>query len=118
MFKDIGNKLKSIANISCWLEIIIFTLFGLIVLISEENGMGLVIILLGIPTAWLSNCILYAFGQLVDDAHKLVRITNEQRIDLEEEAKDEINKLDLLNELKNESLISDEEYKNKLENIK
>lgn len=79
MFQDPGQKLKKLSKFVFWLIIVVNVLVNLIAwLILSVSGMklgsvGFVLFLLGIAIsvviAWLLSIGLYAFGEMVEDAH-------------------------------------------------
>ncbi|MBO7677436.1 MAG: hypothetical protein J6S49_07980 [Erysipelotrichaceae bacterium] len=70
MFKDIGNKMKSLAEILCILGIIASAIAGSVL------G-NFLIIIIGALASWLSSFGLYGFGELIDQ-------TKQTREDIEE----------------------------------
>lgn len=83
MFKNIGSKLKTLAKILAIIEIICFSFMALLLFSSTLAsgyapvmfaGLIISIFLVGIGffIAWLTNCQLYAFGELVDTNSKIL----------------------------------------------
>lgn len=70
MFKDIGNKMKSLAEILCILGIIASAIAGSVL------G-NFLIIIIGALASWLSSFGLYGFGELIDQ-------TKQTREDIDE----------------------------------
>ena len=81
MFRNIGGKIKGLAKVFFTIGIVFSILTALVLcaagFISGEEEViimcisaGLVYILLGILVAWLSNIMLYAFGQQVEMQEK------------------------------------------------
>ena len=101
MFKNPGGKLKGLAKVVFWLELILFILSGLMVIIAGLSGSdidinlpgsyrasmppvasiiaGILIIAFGIFIAWLSTISLYAFGELVESNDKILQIVGSRR---------------------------------------
>ena len=77
MFDNIGSKIKSLAQIVCWLGIIVSAVSGLAIMISNEETVfvGLLIILLGSIGSWIGSFVLYGFGQLIENSDTLVEIS-------------------------------------------
>ena len=77
MFENVGEKIMRLAIISTVLAIIlaslaaVFFLFGVFGLGSTEYIVGLGIAIAGGFICVVSLWLLYAFGQLVDDVHKI-----------------------------------------------
>lgn len=120
IFKDIGTKLKFLANLSFWICVGGSVFTGLVALLNEEE-IGFLIILLGVLLSWLGNCMLYGFGDLVENVSEInKRMKNEgtpTTTTTTFENEPLLNRLDVLNKLKSEQLITEEDFKNKLENL-
>ena len=84
-FENPGEKIKSYAFVLFILESIIGLLGGLVLLIvsffwlidETETGVWMLIggvssMVLALPAAWVSNILLYAFGELVENSGKQV----------------------------------------------
>ena len=93
IFNNIGSSLRLLAKVFFYIEFLFALAIGAlcifggtvaskgshatasIITILNDLGFreglvnGLLIIVLGLIFAWLSNCALYAFGQLVEDTH-------------------------------------------------
>lgn len=72
MFNNIGKKLMGVASVFTTLGIIASIIIGIIFLAEEEVLIGLIIIALGSFVSWLSSLALYGFGQLIDNTSVLV----------------------------------------------
>lgn len=66
LFTNIGAKIKRWAEVIFYFEVISAILGGL-ALLSTNAGIGLIVLICGPLTAWLSSAILYAFGELTED---------------------------------------------------
>ena len=66
MFENIGGKIKGLALIIFAFEAFGAVIWGLILMGEEQAGLGFLIIVAGAVVAWLSTCLLYAFGELVE----------------------------------------------------
>lgn len=77
MFDNIGSKIKSLAQIVCWMGIVVSAISGLAIMISNEETIfvGLLIILLGSIGSWIGSFVLYGFGQLIENSDTLVEIS-------------------------------------------
>lgn len=78
MFNNPGGKLKSLAKVFFWLNLILFILGGIfLIVMAIENDVpmlilaGVLAIGVGILIAWLSTILLYAFGELVESNTRL-----------------------------------------------
>lgn len=79
MFRNIGRKIMTLAQIFCWLGIAAAVISGLIMLTNRYTfGVGMAVIIIGSLSAWLGSWTLYAFGQIADDTHAL-RESDERR---------------------------------------
>ena len=70
MFNNIGEKLKSVARIITVFGIIVSIIAGILTL--KNNGIGIVIALLGSLVSWMSSLALYGFGQLIENSDRMV----------------------------------------------
>lgn len=75
MFDDIGKKLMSLAKFISWFGVIVFVIFGFLVM-RANVATGITLILTGILLP-ISMWQLYAFGQIVDDVHAMRTRTEE-----------------------------------------
>ena len=94
MFKNIGKKIKTLAEICCYITISISVLLafvGAMSLFAAEQFVGgffvlIFGILIGIFVAWLSTVILYGFGELIDQTQQsteyLKQLTVMQRMQI------------------------------------
>ena len=101
MFNNPGGKLKGLAKVVFWIEIISFSITGLATMftgglltrslysygygsysssISFASVLaGLLIIGFGVLLAWISSIGLYAFGELVESNDKILQIVSVNR---------------------------------------
>lgn len=83
MYKNIGNKIKSITKTLTIIGIIcslLLAFLGFYVLAEVEEGVGIFMITYGITLAiitWISSWFMYAFGELVQNSTELVRIQSQ-----------------------------------------
>ena len=85
MFSNIGKKIKTLAAVICWLQIIGFVIVAIIqfVLASQMGGSGATIyIITGVLTlivgplaAWIGSFLLYGYGELIDKTADVERNT-------------------------------------------
>jgi hypothetical protein len=71
MFNDIGKKIKTLAELICWIGILISLILGLIFVI-ENIFVGFIIFIIGVLSSWVGSIFLYGFGELVDNSTKIV----------------------------------------------
>ena len=81
MNKHVGRKIKTLANVIMWIQIILFSLGGIamIVMSASRGGsqtalgilIGIGIIVVGVLIAWISSWMLYGYGQLIDSTQNI-----------------------------------------------
>lgn len=74
MFGNIAGKIKALAQVITWTGIILFVIFGFVVM-GINIFTGFIIALLGSLSSWVSSFILYGFGQLIENTDKLVEFS-------------------------------------------
>lgn len=83
MFKNVGKKIMSFAKVYMVLGIIAAVLWSLISLFDEEIILAVIWIAAGfgfILSAWM----IYAFGQIVDDVHRMTKGDEVETVKTEE----------------------------------
>ena len=70
MFENVGQKIKTISIVLMVLGCLGALYFGVTIFDALKSAFGLVIILAGCLGSWISACLLYGFGELVDCAQK------------------------------------------------
>ncbi len=80
MFTHIGRKIKAIAQVVCWIQIVLYGIVGLVTFARAGGDgavglslIGLLIIGIGVLLGWLSSAFLYAFGELVDNSEIIAK---------------------------------------------
>lgn len=78
MFNNISDKIKFIARVLCGVGIAVFALGGIGYILSGiENGdtgeaaLGFVFLIFGPALSWVWSCMLYGFGQLIENTNSL-----------------------------------------------
>ncbi len=72
MFKNAGTQLKTLARICAGLTIVIGIILGITVSKTADSIIFFfVIALVSVLIAWVSNILLYAFGELCEDVKKI-----------------------------------------------
>ena len=68
MFDNIGEKIKALAKVSCWIGIIIFVILGFFIASIDEEFviLGIIIIVVGALICWISSFTLYGFGEIIE----------------------------------------------------
>ena len=82
MWSNIGNKIKVLAKVICWIGIVLSVIAGIAVLAGTSTVQaygytygtgggvltGILVIVLGALGSWIGSLTLYGFGELVDRA--------------------------------------------------
>ena len=86
MFDNIGKKIKSLAQIVCWIGIIAYVIFGILLIASSRRiGLpggtliGIVVIGLGVFASWLGSIFTYGFGELIDTNQEIAQRIKEAK---------------------------------------
>ena len=66
MFDNIGGKIKVLAAVVTILGCIVSFVFGIILFVEREFGMGFLVIIMGGLLSWVSSFVLYGFGELIE----------------------------------------------------
>ena len=66
MFSKIGEKIKALAEVLCWLLIIASLIAGLITISTVNFVIGIAVIIIGAICSWFASFLLYGFGELID----------------------------------------------------
>lgn len=88
MFNDIGKKIKKLASTLYKIQIAIYVIAAIVLfvlgvmLLTKPDAFGFLLILIGIVCAalgpllaWLSTCILYGYGELIDKTSEIEKNT-------------------------------------------
>lgn len=78
MFDDAGGKIQGFASILCVLGIIGSVILGLLMM-NPRNGSlltGILTIVIGSATTYISCLLMYGFGQLIENTDALVKKQN------------------------------------------
>ena len=65
LFGNTGSKIKGWARGLFWLDVIAGCIAGIV--LASESKLYLLLIPLSIPAAWVSNILLYAFGDICEN---------------------------------------------------
>lgn len=76
MFDNIGNKIKTLAKVVCFIGIVSSLITGIVLGNLLSSGVGLVIIILGCLLSWIGSFFTYGFGELIE---KTTEIANNTR---------------------------------------
>ncbi len=75
MFNNIGEKIKMLAQVLCWLGIIGSIIFGLVLIADNiyfDIGQGILIMIGGALLSCINSLVLYGFGELIKSNMMLV----------------------------------------------
>ena len=86
MFENIGKKIKTLAKVLCWVGIVISIIYAIALFLiamdsyDEETFiiMGIVTLIVGPLTSWISSFFMYGFGELIDKASDIEKKINAQ----------------------------------------
>ena len=80
MFRNVGARLKTMANIIIWLGIAACVIVGFVWAFSGGGPLAGVLCALGGSLAfWIICTVLYALGQLVENSEYLVKKSKDQK---------------------------------------
>lgn len=121
MFDNIGKKIKSLASILCWVGIIAYVIAAIIMIaigVDEyEDGLtvfGVILLFVGPLMSWVSSFFMYGFGELIDKACDIERNTRGGERKSVAQAKVETERIEKLERLRSQDLITEEEYQQAL----
>ncbi len=122
MFDRVGEKIKALAQILCWLGIFSSVVVGLVMLTTgePEEGVGILVILFGSLGAYISSLLLYGYGELIDNSDRaagksLPQAPEKEKIPSATEIKEE--KARILYQWKEQGLITEEELAEKMKDL-
>lgn len=79
LFTNIVPKVKTLAVVQCWIGIILTFIFGLLVMCNDDEVIaGLIIMIVGPLSSWISALIQYGIGQLIENSDVRTQICLEQ----------------------------------------
>ena len=86
MFEDIGRKIRTLAEVLCWIGIISSVIGGIILIAKgaslSDGGapmviIGIAVMIIGPLLSWVSSFVLYGFGQLIDNTDAIKKSNKE-----------------------------------------
>ena len=72
MFDNIGSKIKILAQVICWVGIIITVIIGVFLMLE---GFGILLIIIGPLFSWIGSFCLYGFGELIEKTAEIAENT-------------------------------------------
>ena len=127
MFQNIGKKIKTLAVVVCWIGIAGSVIGGIVMCAVGADssggdlliGLGIPLIFLGPLFSWIGSFVLYGYGDMITRIRRIERKLYGQENE-EEEKSDSAGKDDRLanlQSLREQNLISEEEYWNAAEKL-
>ena len=127
MFQNIGKKIKTLAVVVCWIGIAGSVIGGIVMIAVGADssggdlliGLGLPLIFLGPLFSWIGSFVLYGYGDMITRIRRIERKLYGQENE-EEEKSDSAGKDDRLaklQSLREQNLISEEEYRDAVEKL-
>lgn len=125
MYKNIGKKIKVLAQVVAWIGIIASVIAGICFIIVGANSYydggemilaGFAVMIVGAFFSWISAFFTYGFGELVDNS---AIIAGKQKADASEAYRAPVQetvdpKRQALDKMRREGLITEEEYNAKI----
>ena len=68
MFNNPGKKIKILATVMFWLEVVGSVITAIVLSAEAEDAIYLLLAPAGFASAWLLSLFVYAFGELVEKA--------------------------------------------------
>ena len=123
MFDNIGNKIKGLAELICWIGILISVIIALILVFAGySDGDGLVLFLgiaigvAGSLFSWIGSFAVYGFGELVQNSIEIKKMIGEKLPPDDGKVNDE--KLFKIKAMKAAGQLTEEEYIRAISNLK
>lgn len=122
MFQNIGKKIKTLAVVVCWIGIAGSVIGGIVMCAIDNDlltGLGIALIFCGPLFSWVGSFVLYGYGDMITRIRRIERKLYGQENE-EEEKSDSAGKDDRLaklQSLKDQNLISEEEYEDAVRNL-
>ena len=76
MFNNISSKIKSSAKLTCIVNSIAIIVFCIIKMVEDEAPIYLAVIVFGVSTIWAVSMLIYGFGELVEKTSKIAHFIN------------------------------------------
>ena len=122
MFQNIGKKIKTLAVVVCWIGIAGSVIGGIVMCTIDNDlltGLGIALIFCGPLFSWVGSFVLYGYGDMITRIRRIEKKLYGQENE-EEEKSDSAGKDDRLaklQSLKDQNLISEEEYEDAVRNL-
>ena len=118
MFNNVGKKLNSLAMVMFVVLAIISFIAGILVLSINDDFIapGLLIIFCGPLVALFFSWLLYGFGELIDKVTDIERSIRRGEHKSEAQTKFDSARINRIEKLRSQGLITEEEYKKAISN--
>ena len=112
MYNNIGGKIKGLAKASFIVAAIAAVITGIALMATDEDLIlyGLLVMVVGPIVAWVSSWLLYGFGELIDKASDIERNTRGGERKSEAQSKVDSERINKIEKLRSQGLITEEEY--------
>ena len=112
MYDNIGGKIKGLAKASFIVATIAEVITGIALMAADEDLIlyGLLVMVVGPIVAWVSSWLLYGFGELINKASDIERNTRGGERKSEAQAKVDSERVNKIEKLRSQGLITEEEY--------
>lgn len=125
MFNNISKKIRILSYVCTIVGILCSFIFGF-VLLKSKNYMGIAVIILGSFISWVASFTLYGFGQLIENTDIIANRrstttadTNEDVVPHDRKAEKMLaDRITVITTLRDDGLISEEEYQSKMESLR
>lgn len=67
MFDNIGGKIKSVAQVLCWIGIVASAISGIAMVFTVNFFVGLLVAAVGGAASWIGSLTMYGMGQLIEE---------------------------------------------------
>ena len=112
MYDNIGKKIKGLATVIFILEALAALISGIAFMAIDDYmiWLGVLIIIIGPVFAWISSWLLYGFGELIDKTADIARNTGGSGMKSKTQANIDNARLEKIEILRAQGLITEEEY--------
>ena len=111
MYSNIGKNIKLFAKVVFVLGAFVAVVVGIVLLsIKNLEIPGVIILVLGPFTAWMSTWLLYGYGELIDKVCIIAKNTRCNELKSESQTLVDDDRIGKLEKLRAQGLISEEEY--------
>ena len=119
MYTNIGKKIKILEVILCCIGILTSFIASIVLFSSGAYGsvgLGFAVLIFGSLFAWVGSFFTYGFGQLIEHAKNIDMKLNDGNVhDSDARKNQEAKRIQRLNQMLEQGLITQEEYNAKVE---